>query len=738
MLPIYLDYNATTPLLPEVAEAMRPFLSNFFGNPSSTHWFGQQTKQAVETARSQIASLLDCEADEIVFTSGGSESNNYAIKGTAFARQQKGKHIITSRIEHPAVIEVCEYLKKWGFDITYLSVSPEGIVDLQELEKSIRSDTILISIMHANNEVGTIQPLAEISRIVAERNIIIHSDGAQAVGKIPTSVRDLGVDLYSLAGHKLYAPKGIGVLYVKRGITLEKQIHGANHERNLRAGTENVLEIAGLGKACEAAKRDLKQTQHHLKKMRDSLITGLEKVLSGVIELRVNGHRQHCLPNTASVSFAHIEASTLLAEIEDRLAVSAGAACHSDRIDISATLQAMQVPLAYAMGTIRFSTGKPTTAAEIDTAVKIISEAIKRLRPAAGSAALHVSEAETYKLTHYTHGLGCACKLRPQALETILLSLRTVEDKNILVGTNTADDAAVYRLDAERALVQTVDFFTPIVDDPYQFGAIAAANSLSDIYAMGAKPLFALNIVGFPSSRLPLFVLEKILAGARDKAAEAGIAILGGHTVDDNEPKFGLAVCGEVHPDKIWRNSTAQPGDQLILTKPVGTGILSTALKRGLLKAAEEKHLITTMARLNAAAAKIMNAFRIHACTDVTGFGLLGHLKEMTVGSALDGQVFSKKIPLLDRVEELAKFGVIPGGTENNLLYLQEWIDWPPDFSDLWKQILCDAQTSGGLLISVHPEDADGLLSALHENGVSQSVIIGSMIGKGKGRIKVN
>jgi len=270
--------------------------------------------------------------------------------------------------------------KKWGYETTYLPVSHQGIVDVTALEKAIRPDTVLITIMHANNEIGSIQPLAEIAQIAAEKGVIFHSDGAQAVGKIPTPVRELGVDLYSVAGHKLYAPKGVGVLYIKRGTVLEKQIHGANHEHNRRAGTENTLEIVGLGKACEIARRDLKTTQEHLRSMRDRLLVGLQQELSGVLEWRVNGDPEKGLPNTASVSFAGIEANTLLSEIEDRVAVSAGAACHSDRVDLSATLQALQVPLAYAMGTIRFSTGKPTTSDEIDRVVQVVTSAIRKLR----------------------------------------------------------------------------------------------------------------------------------------------------------------------------------------------------------------------------------------------------------------------------------------------------------------------------------------------------------------------
>jgi cysteine desulfurase NifS len=376
MPPIYLDYNATTPILPEIADAMHPFLTDFFGNPSSSHWYGIQTKKAIEQARQQVASLLECQVDEIIFTSGGSESNNYAIKGIAFAKKEKGNHIITSQIEHPAVTEVCEYLKKWGFEISYIPVSEQGVIDLDALEEAIKPTTILITVMHANNEVGTIQPVAEIAKIARSREIIFHSDGAQSVGKIRTSVKDLEVDLFSVAGHKLYAPKGIGALYIKKGIELEKQIHGANHEGNLRAGTENILEIAGLGKACDVAKRDLEKNQGHMKEMRDRLVNGLENSLKGVVDVRVNGHPGDRLPNTASVSFANIEANRLISKIEDRVAVSAGAACHSDQVEVSSTLEAMKVPLDLAIGTVRFSTGKLTTKEEIDEVISIVGEAV--------------------------------------------------------------------------------------------------------------------------------------------------------------------------------------------------------------------------------------------------------------------------------------------------------------------------------------------------------------------------
>ena len=254
---IYLDYNATSPISKEVAEAMRPFLDNYFGNPSSVHKYGTEAKKAVEKARRQVASLINCEPSEIVFTSGGTESNNYAIKGIAFANKGRGNHIITSAIEHPAVFEVCNYLSKNGFEITTVPVDSLGFVAPEEIRKSIKPNTILISIMHANNEVGSIQNIAEIGAIARAHNVYFHTDAAQSVGKIPIDVQQMQVDLLSIAGHKLYAPKGIGALYIRDGLKLEKFMHGADHEQNLRAGTENVLEIVGLGEAAAQAQENL-------------------------------------------------------------------------------------------------------------------------------------------------------------------------------------------------------------------------------------------------------------------------------------------------------------------------------------------------------------------------------------------------------------------------------------------------------------------------------------------------
>jgi cysteine desulfurase NifS/selenium donor protein len=734
MKPIYLDYNATTPIDPEVAEAMRPFLYEHFGNPSSAHWYGAQTKRAVELARRQVAGLLDCRPDEVIFTSGGSESNNHAIKGVAFALRSRGNHLVTSSVEHPAVIEVCRFLEQRGFRVTYLPVDGEGRVDPGDLERAITPQTVLVSIMHANNEVGTIQPIAELAAVARARDVLFHTDAAQSPGKIPVRIGELGVDLLSLAGHKLYAPKGVGALFVRRGVQLEKQIHGADHERNLRAGTENVLLVVGLGRACEIAARDLERNATRMRATRDRLHAGLERELG---PLRLNGHPEERLPNTLSLGFAGIEADTLLTELE-QVAASAGAACHAESVELSPVLTAMAVPEDYAMGTVRLSTGRATADDEIDQAVEMIAAAVRRLRPqGAVEPAAAPSAAGEIKLTRFTHGLGCACKLRPQALEEVLRDLPVPKDARVLVGTGTADDAAVYLVDDRTAIVQTVDFFTPVVDDPEQFGAIAAANALSDIYAMGGKPLFALNIVGFPTNRLPLEVLHRILRGAQEVAARAGVSIVGGHTVDDTEPKYGLAVTGRIDPARILTNAAAKPGDAIVLTKPIGTGILATAMKRGLVGEATVARAVAVMSALNREAAEAMEGFPVSACTDVTGFGLLGHLKEMARGSGVDAEIDAERVPLIEEALELAAANVVPGGSVDNLGYVEDAVLWPDHLPRPERLLLCDAQTSGGLLIALPSDDAAALMADMARRGVSEAALIGRFTVRGPGRIVV-
>lgn len=378
MEPIYLDYNATTPIDPQVADAMLPFVRQHYGNPSSSHALGITANAAVAEARSRVGEMLGCQPQEVVFTSGGTEANNYAIKGVAGAYRDKGNHIITSSVEHPAVIEVCRYLELNGIRVRYLPVDQFGWLDPGRVSEAITDQTVLVTVMHANNEVGTVEPIKEIAEIAHRRGVLVHADCAQSIGKIPVSVDDLGVDLLTVAGHKLYAPKGVGVLYIRTGVKLEKLMHGANHEMNWRAGTENVIEIVGLGKACQLIHQNLPEYRGHMSKMRDQLESGLLDRFPGS---RVNGHPEKRLPNTSSISFQNLEANQILAGLTN-VAASAGAACHSDRVEVSSVLEAMKVPLDYAMGTIRLSVGRFTTSTEIQLATEEISRVITGLTPA--------------------------------------------------------------------------------------------------------------------------------------------------------------------------------------------------------------------------------------------------------------------------------------------------------------------------------------------------------------------
>ena len=375
MTAIYLDHNATTPIDPRVAEAMSIYIHGDFGNPSSSHGVGRTAREGVELARGQLAHMLGCHDDEVVFTSGGTESNNYAIKGVVGAYRGRGNHIITSSIEHPSVLEVCRYLEGRGYAVTYLPVDGQGVVYPEQVEEAITPETILVTIMHANNEVGTIQPIREIVQVAHAHGVLVHSDCAQSVGKIPVRVDDLGVDLLSIAGHKLYAPKGVGALYIRRGVQLEKLIHGADHEMGRRAGTESVILVAGLGQACQLIIENLDAYRMTMAEMRDRLEANL---LSAFPEVRVNGHPQHRLPNTSSLSFKGLEANAILDGLRE-VAASAGAACHSDTIDVSPVLQAMGVPIEYAMGTIRLSVGRYTTAEEVDRAAEEIAGVVSGL-----------------------------------------------------------------------------------------------------------------------------------------------------------------------------------------------------------------------------------------------------------------------------------------------------------------------------------------------------------------------
>jgi cysteine desulfurase len=372
MPPIYLDYNATTPVDPAVAEAMQPYIAMHYGNPSSTHMYGRTTKDAVERARQQVADLLGCAPEEIIFTGGGSESNNTVLKGVAYTYRHRGNHLITSAVEHPAIIHPCRFLEQQGVRVTYLPVDRTGMVDPADVRQAITAQTILISIMHANNEVGTLQPITEISRIAREHGVLMHTDAAQSVGKIATRVNELGVDLLSVAGHKVYAPKGIGALYIRSGIALEPLIHGAGHEFGRRAGTENVIFDVALGKACEVAKGDLARYQREVGRLRDFFQAELAKRFGDRVV--VNGHPEQCLPNTLHVNFCGVIGAELLDKLPE-LAASTGSACHAGEIALSSVLEAMQVAPELGMGAVRFSLGRYTTREEIERAVELIERA---------------------------------------------------------------------------------------------------------------------------------------------------------------------------------------------------------------------------------------------------------------------------------------------------------------------------------------------------------------------------
>lgn len=375
--PIYLDYNATTPVDPRVAVAMWPYLTRHFGNPSSAHRYGQQAHEAVRVARRQVGALLACAENELLFTAGGSESDNLAIRGIALGLRERGKHIITQATEHPAVLNTCRALQRLhGYDITVLPVDEHGLIDLADLEAALRDETVLVTIMHANNETGTLQPLAEIAEIVHRRGVLLHSDAAQAAGKIPVHPRELGVDLLTVAGHKLYAPKGIGALYVRAGLleVLEPVVYGGGQEFGRRAGTENVAGMVALGQACQLAGEQLSSSQVRLRALRDRLHERLEQALPGRVHL--NGHPTERLPNTLNVSIDGIVGEALLARLPG-LASSTGSACHEGSTEPSPVLSAMGLARSRALGALRLTLGRWTDEDQVDEAARLLVRAVR-------------------------------------------------------------------------------------------------------------------------------------------------------------------------------------------------------------------------------------------------------------------------------------------------------------------------------------------------------------------------
>lgn len=383
--PIYLDYNATTPILPEVIDAMLPYLTEHFGNPSSSHVYGQRTHKAVEQAREQVAALMGCEADEIIFTSGGTEANNLAIRGATEAQRDSllpiqtkaapRNHVVTSTIEHPATTKPVNWLERQGFNISRLGVDPEGRIVPGIAEKEIHTGTVLVTIMHSNNETGVLQPIRELTQLAHRSGAIMHTDAAQSIGKVSVDVKVLGVDLLSIAGHKLYAPKGVGALYIRRGTPLAPFTLGAGHERGLRPGTENVAYIVGLGVACAIARRDLTVSSAQIQALRDLL---WQKLYAAIPGIAINGHRQERLPNTLNVRFPKVSGNALLAATPE-IAASTGSACHSHGESASSVILAMGMSPADALGSVRLTLGRQSTETEIENSANALIKSWRRL-----------------------------------------------------------------------------------------------------------------------------------------------------------------------------------------------------------------------------------------------------------------------------------------------------------------------------------------------------------------------
>ncbi len=373
-MPIYLDYNATTPHAPEVEQAVMAAMRDGWGNRSSGHALGVAARELLEEARGEVSGLLGCNPEEVVFTSGGTESNNTAILGCAPLLERKGRHMVTSRVEHPAVTEPVGVLEQRGWEVTRIGVGMGGAVDPEEFVNAFREDTVFVSLMHAHNETGVIQPVAEIAGEARKRGIVFHTDAAQTVGKLSVDVVELGVDLLSVAGHKLYGPRGVGALYVRSGSVFGKIMHGAGHESGRRAGTENIPGIAGLGVACRLAQGELLSRMTHLARMRATLERELKNVFPGVV---IHGEKSPRLPNTTFCSISGIDGRAVIMAVQDRLAISAGSACHEDGETPAGVLQEMGVPADLAVGTLRISVGTPTTEAEIGAAVEILKAEVQ-------------------------------------------------------------------------------------------------------------------------------------------------------------------------------------------------------------------------------------------------------------------------------------------------------------------------------------------------------------------------
>ncbi len=403
-LPIYLDNQATTRIDPEVLSAMMPVLTEDYGNAASrNHPFGWKAEEYVEKAREEVANIIGATSKEIIFTSGATEANNLAIKGLAYMYQERGKHIITLKTEHKAVLDTCKHLEREGFLVTYLSVQKNGLLDLEMLKSAIRPDTILISVMAANNEIGVIQPLAEIGHISKEHKIIFHCDAAQAIGKIPIDVEKLKIDLMSISGHKIYGPKGIGALYIRRShprVRLEPVIHGGGHERGLRSGTLNIPGIVGLGKACEIARVTLSDSMEKMSALKKRLVDG---ILSQLTYVTLNGDQVHCLPGCVNVSFAYVEGESLLMGLNEEVALSSGSACTSASLEPSHVLKALGVDEDLVHTSLRFGVGRFNTIEEIDYVIRRVVETVKRLRDLSPLYEMAIQGVDIHKVNWNIH-----------------------------------------------------------------------------------------------------------------------------------------------------------------------------------------------------------------------------------------------------------------------------------------------------------------------------------------------
>lgn len=375
---VYLDYSATTYIKPEVFDAMRPYLDTYYGNPSSIYAISRVTEQAIDQSREKVAKAINANKDEIFFTGGGSEADNWALKGIAFANKHRGNHIITTKIEHHAILHACEFLEKNGFEVTYLPVDAEGFVELDALKQAITDKTILVSVMFANNEIGTIEPIKEIGKICRDKKIFFHTDAVQAVGHVPIDVKDLNIDLLSMAAHKFYGPKGVGVLYIRKGVKIDNLIHGGGQERGRRAGTENIAGIVGLGKAIELATADIAAENQRLARLRDKLIAGLSRIPYS----RLNGPTgSKRLPGNVNMCFRFIEGESMLLLLDNKgISASSGSACTSGSLDPSHVLLAIGLPHEIAHGSLRLTMGSGTTEQDIDYVLEVLPDIVQRLR----------------------------------------------------------------------------------------------------------------------------------------------------------------------------------------------------------------------------------------------------------------------------------------------------------------------------------------------------------------------